>query len=125
LHELQKYYAVVFGIFTMAQTTPTRERIPRRTTSIPITMTGEPKVNQEFTMTTSPTTAATLSPQKPSDSVCNSYLQSYQKFSQEASQSAGNMSQHLKQSKKGRIMDTLAALDKSTTAKQLSGMKKR
>ena len=109
----------------MAQATPTRERIPRRTTAIPITMTGEP-INQhkDVTMTTSSTTAAKPSPQKPGDSVCNSYLQSYQEFSQEVSKSAGNLSQHLKHSKKGRIMDTLAALDKCTPTKESPGMKR-
>jgi len=99
---------------------------PRRTTAIPIPMTGEP-LPVEFTIS-SPSTVPSLlktSPQKASDSVCNSYLKSYQKFSQEVSQSAEAVGQHIRNSKKSRIMETLAALDKDNTTKQSLGLKTR
>jgi len=99
---------------------------PRRATAIPITMTGEPLI-VEFTIPSPSHSSAApkSSPKKASDSVCNSYLKSYENFGKEVRESVGAVGTHLRNSKKGRIMETLAALDKGSATKQLSGLKRR
>lgn len=55
----------------------------------------------------------------PSDQVCNSYLDSYANFSKEAVKKSDAAAETLRRSKKGKITQTLAALEAlSPAAKQ-------